>query len=236
MRTLVVTAVPAERDAVAAVCAAAGIAVLAAGVGPAAAAAGTALALARAERGRRGSREAQEAREAPYGLVVSAGIGGGFAPLAPVGTPVVASEIVAADLGAETPGGPEPFTSVAELGFGTAVHRPPPELARAVAEAAGAAYGPVLTVSTATGTAGRAALLARRHPGAVAEAMEGFGVAQAAALCGAAVLEVRAVSNPVGPRDRAAWRIPAALEALAEAFGRIVPVLDGWSERVPGAV
>ncbi|MDG9704195.1 futalosine hydrolase [Streptomyces sp. DH37] len=216
---LVVTAVPAERDAVAVACAPAGIDVLAAGAGPAAAAARTAVAL---------ERRAAEGR--PYGLVVSAGIGGGFAPLAPVGSVAVASEIVAADLGAETPAGPEPFASVAELGFGTAVHLPPEGLARAVAEAAGAAYGPVLTVSTATGTAERAALLARRHPGALAEAMEGFGVAEAAAVCGAAVLEVRAVSNAVGPRDRAAWRFAEALDALTAAFGRIVPVLDGWRD------
>ncbi|HEX5566636.1 MAG TPA: futalosine hydrolase [Streptomyces sp.] len=226
MRTLIVTAVPAERDAVVAACpdavgAPGGIDVLAVGVGPAAAAARTALALARDPGGR------------PYGLVVSAGIGGGFPPLAPVGSVAVSSEIVAADLGAETPGGPQPFTSVTDLGFGTTVHRPPEALARAVAEAAGAAYGPVLTVSTATGTAERAALLARRHPGALAEAMEGFGVAEAAAACGVPALEVRTVSNAVGPRDRAAWRIAEALEALTSAFGQIVPALDGWRDRAP---
>lgn len=225
MSTLVVTAVAAERDAVAAVCAPAGVDVLAVGAGPAAAAARTAAALSRA---------AADGR--PYDLVVSAGIGGGFPPLAPVGSVVVASEIVAADLGSETPDGPEPFTSVADLGFGTTVHRPHGPLARTVAEAAGAALGPVLTVSTTTGTAKRAALLARRHPGALAEAMEGFGVAEAAAVWDVPVLEVRSVSNPVGPRDRSAWRIAEALDALTAAFGRIVPVLDGWRDRVPGDV
>ncbi|CAO0837172.1 Futalosine hydrolase [Streptomyces microflavus] len=34
------------------------------------------------------------------------------------------------------------------------------------------------------------------------------------------VLELRAVSNTVGPRDRAAWRIGDALAALTEAFGK----------------
>ncbi|MTE19587.1 futalosine hydrolase [Streptomyces sp. TRM43335] len=216
MRTLVVTAVSAERDAVAGAGAAD---VLVSGAGPAAAAARTAAVLAR-----------EAARGRPYGLVVSAGIGGGFAPAAPVGSVAVASEIVAADLGSETPGGSVPFASLAELGFGTAVHHPPRALARAAAEAAGAALGPVLTVSTATGTAERAALLARLHPGALVEAMEGFGVAEAAAVCGVPVLEVRAVSNAVGPRDRDAWRIPEALTALGVAFGAIVPVLDGWRE------
>ncbi|NUP35901.1 MAG: futalosine hydrolase, partial [Streptomyces sp.] len=106
MRVLVVTAVPAERDAVvrgvisataAAEAAEAEVSesevsvpggrtlhrvvrppltvdALDAGVGPAAAAAATATALTAAELG-----------HAPYGLVVSAGIGGGFAP-APLGS------------------------------------------------------------------------------------------------------------------------------------------------------
>lgn len=186
--------------------------VLAAGVGPAAAAAGTATALALAA--------------APgYGLVVSAGIGGGFAPAAPIGSLVVADAIVAADLGAETPQG---FLTVTELGFGRSVHLPPAELAARAAEATGALLAPVLTVSTVTGTAARTTALAARHPLAGAEAMEGFGVAEAAAAHGLPVLEVRAVSNAVGPRDRDAWRIGEALTALADGFRALGPVLASW--------
>ncbi|MDT0343250.1 futalosine hydrolase [Streptomyces sp. DSM 44938] len=218
MRVLVVTAVPPERDAVVNGLNAAPAwlvtEVLAAGVGPAAAAAGTATALALAPE--------------PHDLVIAAGIGGGFAPAAGVGGTVVASSIVAADLGAQTSDG---FLDVAELGFGVAAHEPPEGLARAVATATGAALGPVLTVSTVTGTAERAAELAKRHPGAAAEAMEGFGVATAAAPAGVPVLEIRCVSNAVGPRDRAAWRIPAALRALTDAFAALPPVLDTWRDR-----
>ncbi len=162
----------------------------------------------------------------PYTLVVSAGIGGGFAPAAPVGSLAVASAIVAADLGAQTADG---FVPVAELGFGTSVHLPPAGLATAVVaalEPLGACLGPVLTVSTVTGSAERAAELAARHPGAVAEAMEGFGVAEAASAAGVPVLEVRAVSNAVGPRDRSAWRIGDALTALTRAFELLPDVLD----------
>ncbi|MER5973023.1 futalosine hydrolase [Streptomyces sp. NPDC002055] len=188
--------------------------VLAGGVGPGASAAATAGAvMAGALHGR------------PYGLVVSAGIGGGFAGTAPVGSVVVADTIVAADLGAETPEG---FLPVTELGFGTSAHRPPAALSRALAAAASAASGPVLTVSTVTGSAARAAELAARYPGAAAEAMEGFGVAEAAAAQGLPVLELRAVSNPVGPRDRAAWRIGPALTALSGACGALVSVLHTW--------
>ncbi|MFD7839640.1 futalosine hydrolase [Streptomyces sp. NPDC059761] len=186
--------------------------VLVGGVGPAAAAAATATALALAE----------------YSLVVSAGIGGGFQPAAPVGSLVVADAVVAADLGAETPDG---FLDVQQLGFGHSVHLPPAELAARAAEATGALLAPVLTVSTVTGTAEGAARLAARHPLAGAEAMEGFGVAEAAAAHGLPVLEIRAVSNAVGPRDRDAWRIGDALAALTAGFRALGPVLVTWGER-----
>ncbi|MGY0068127.1 futalosine hydrolase [Streptomyces sp. QTS137] len=228
------TAVPAERDAVAgafpgavrevALPGVAGVTVveiadgpdvLAAGVGPALAAASTATALTAAALSGR-----------PYDVVVSAGIAGGFAPRAPVGSLVVADEITAADLGAETADG---FLPVTALGFGTVTHLPPAALVRSAAAATGALTGAVLTVSTVTGTAARAAHLAGLHPRALAEAMEGFGVAEAAAAHGVPVLEIRAVSNPVGPRDRAAWRIGDALAALTEGFGKLAPVLESWN-------
>ncbi|UQA93595.1 futalosine hydrolase [Streptomyces halobius] len=178
--------------------------VLVAGVGPAAAAAGTATALT-----------AAALSGEPYSLAVSAGIGGGFPPGAPLGSVVVADAIVAADLGAETPDG---FTPVTGLGFGRVAHHPDPALVKACAAACGGVTGTVLTVSTATGGAARAAELAARHPEVRAEAMEGFGVAEAAAAHGVPVLEIRTVSNAVGPRDRAAWRIGDALAALTDAF------------------
>ncbi|MFE9178655.1 futalosine hydrolase [Streptomyces sp. NPDC007126] len=225
------TAVPVERDAVARAFPAPGTEVcrpgivlhrlpdgwdlLAAGVGPALAAASTAAALT-----------AAALDGSPYDLVVSAGIGGGFAPHAPVGSLVVADTITAADLGAETADG---FLPVTELGFGTVTHHPPAGLVAAVADATGARPGTVLTGSTVTGTAARATLLRERHPGALAEGMEGFGVAEAAAAHGVPVLELRAVSNPVGPRDRAAWRIGEALAALTDAFGKLAPVLRSWN-------
>ncbi|MFE7529007.1 futalosine hydrolase [Kitasatospora sp. NPDC057542] len=187
--------------------------VLAAGVGPAASAAAASAALA----------------AHPYALAVSAGIAGGFAPHAPVGATVLADAIVAADLGAETPGG---FADVTELGFGTVRHTPPPAAVALAAQALGGpglTVGPVLTVSTVTGSARRAAELAARHPGAAAEAMEGFGVAEAAARYGVPALELRTVSNPVGPRDRAAWRIAEALAALERAFAALpVHELAAW--------
>jgi futalosine hydrolase len=215
-RLLVVTAVEAERQAVLD-----GIAkapagrsvgggsrrfeVVAVGVGPAAAAATTALLLAGAS--------------PPFEAVICAGIAGGFGELVEVGGLAVASASIAADLGASSPDG---FIGLDELGFGTARRPAEPALLAALrAELPGAVEGPVLSVSTVTGTAEQARALRTRHPDAVAEAMEGFGVATAAALAGVPFGEVRSISNLIGPRDRSAWRIALALDALREAFGRL---------------
>ncbi|MEV0932052.1 futalosine hydrolase [Streptomyces phaeochromogenes] len=249
MRVLVATAVLVERDAVAAAFAPSAAReyaipgatlsrvapaeggplvfdLLAAGVGPAAAAAATAAALTAAALNEQTDEQTDDRTSGPYDLVVSAGIGGGFQPEAPVGSLVLADEITAADLGAETADG---FVPVTELGFGAVTHRPPESLVRAVAAVTGARTGAVLTVNTVTGSAERAAELRRRHPRALAEAMEGFGVAEAATAHGVPVLELRAVSNPVGPRDRAAWRIGDALAALTGAFGKLAPALESWN-------
>jgi futalosine hydrolase len=199
-KVLIVTAVEAERDAVLrGLQGAKGFYVVTAGVGSA---------------------------TGHYGFVLSVGIGGGFAGKAEVGDITAATEIIAADLGVETAEG---FRSVEELGFGSARVPVDAGLVGRVVESVSAAglrvvTGPVLTVTTATGTAGTAAELVERVPGAVAEAMEGYGVAVAAHDMGVHILEIRAISNMVGPLNRAAWRIDDALKAL-EAVCSILPSL-----------
>jgi len=218
-RILVMTAVPEEREAVRrGLCGDKRFDVLLAGIGPAAAAANTAKALAKAEHG--------------YSLVVSAGIGGGFPGIAEVGSLVVASEIVAADLGVETSEG---FMSLDEMGLdemglGSTTIQVDTGLVHRVIEAFRAAKlpvtaGPVLTVSTVTGTAAGSAELANRIPGAAAEAMEGYGAAVAAADCGIPILEIRAISNLIGPRDLTKWRIKEALDVLEAAGSVLLEVL-----------
>ncbi|WP_339303763.1 futalosine hydrolase [Paenibacillus sp. FSL R5-0519] len=246
-RVLIVTAVDAEKDAVLrglGDTAAERFDVIAAGVGPASAAAGTAATLAYAVAAASTSAlahgstapspsdvaqtSATSSRPGPlagagyspaYRLVISAGIGGGFPGRADVGSLVVADAMVAADLGSQTPDG---FLSVDELGFGSSIVAADAELAahlRHELQRAGLAVsgGTAVTVSTATGTAETAAELLRRVPDAAAEGMEGFGVATAAQQFGVPALELRAISNAVGPRDRDAWRIKDALDALQAA-------------------
>lgn len=213
-RVLIMTAVTVERDAVLR-----GLHnnsrfdVLAAGVGSVAAAVSTVKALAAAE----------------YGLVISIGIGGGFSGKADVGSLVVATTIVVADLGAQTANG---FRSVDELGFGFGCTQLQidPNLVERIAGALLSAKlpvctGPVLTVSTVTGTAERSLELTTRIPDAMAEAMEGYGVGCAAFDRKVPVLEIRAISNMVGPRDRATWRVPEALNVLEAASAVLTEVL-----------
>ncbi len=187
--------------------------IVAGGVGAPAAAAATSALLARPH---------------SYKLVLAAGIAGGFHGRAPVGSLAVAERIIAADLGAETADG---FLSLDELGFGSASLAVDAARSQAVAEALSAAalpcaLGSILTVNTVTGTAERALKLQQRIPEAVAEAMEGYGVAMAAHMQGLPVMELRAISNPVGPRDRAAWRIREALDSLQQACSVIKEVVQ----------
>ncbi|WP_442603191.1 futalosine hydrolase [Paenibacillus sp. KN14-4R] len=168
------------------------------------------------------------AASSPYDLVISAGIAGGFVGQAEIGSIVVASEIIAADLGAETPDG---FSSLDELGFGDSTRISVDEqLTKPIVDALHTAgllvhTGPILTLSTVTGTAATAEDLTNRVAGATAEAMEGYGIASACKQAGIPVLEIRSISNAVGPRDRAAWRIGDALKALESAFAIIKEVL-----------
>ncbi|CAM4453276.1 futalosine hydrolase [Paenibacillus tarimensis] len=203
---LIVTAVEAEREAVRRGLGQDGrFEVVAGGVGPVAAAVSTTRTLASASD--------------RYSLVISAGIGGGFAGQADIGSIVVASEIIAADLGADTADG---FSSLEQLGFGSSRIGTDQAVSQRLAEALRAAsipvrHAPVLTLATVTGSAEKAEELAVRVPGAAAEAMEGFGVAYAASVFQLPAMELRAISNAVGPRDRAAWRIPDALQSLESA-------------------
>jgi futalosine hydrolase len=194
---LVVTAVGAEADAVRAGADPGHVVVEVVGVGPAEAAAGTARLLATGH----------------YRAVISAGIAGGFPGRAPVGATVLGARSIAADLGAESSEG---FLPIEDLGFGRSRVDSDPALVKALsALLPDAVVGDVLTLATVTGTAATAERLAVRFPEAVAEAMEGFGVAVAAGDLPFA--ELRAISNPVGPRDRAAWRLREAFAALSTA-------------------
>ena len=76
--------------------------------------------------------------------------------------------------------------------------------------------GLLLTTCAASDTPERAAWLHERYSGALAEDMEGFGVALACHLAGTPCWIVRGISNQVGDRAPPHWRIPSALAAARE--------------------
>lgn len=226
MRALIVSAVAAERDAAVRrlgpsspqpdlpydAVSAGDVVAAVGGVGPVAAAVATSRLLAALERG-----------AGPVDLVISAGIAGGFPGRADIGDVLVADRVVFADLGAATDEG---FLDLAALGLsgGAPLASPHAGRLRALLATAGIAAraGTLLTLATMTGTRARGAALGSTYPDAVAEAMEGYGVAWAAVEHGSPWVEVRAVSNLIGRRDRSTWDIPGAFESLGTAMAVIV--------------
>jgi len=76
--------------------------------------------------------------------------------------------------------------------------------------------GPFVTVSTVTGSPSTGEDY-RRHYGAVVENMEGFAAARMCQRYAVPLLEVRAISNMVGVRDRSTWNLDLAFKRAQEA-------------------
>lgn len=163
------------------------------------------------------AKTAQFLHKHSFDVVVNMGVAGGFPKVAQIGDAVVASEMIAADLGAESADG---FKPIEELGFGNSRFECDVEMTQKITNEINAstdvqAYlGPILTRSMVTGTSETLELLEKQISGAAAEAMEGFGVCTAAQLHNIPCFEIRTISNPVGPRDRDSWKINEALASL----------------------
>jgi futalosine hydrolase len=152
--------------------------------------------------------------------VVVCGVGGAYP-----GTGLEPGDVVCAesetygDLGAESPDG---FLDMRALGFpliaGTApiYNTLPLDIFPAKRRA------PFVTCATCTGTDVSARSIAARTNGAV-ESMEGAAIVHVARLMGVKVGELRGISNAVGTRDRASWRLHEAAAAARNA-------LIGWIE------
>lgn len=149
--------------------------------------------------------------------VVSCGIGGAYPGSGlELATAVWAASERYGDLGANSAHG---FLDMEALGF-PVIAGPPPLFNRIPLTLQPAGPGlPFVTVNTCTGDDAAARALAARTGGAV-ESMEGAAIAHVAALYGIPAGEVRGISNPVGNRDRAAWRVKDAAVAAQEALIR----------------
>lgn len=151
-----------------------------------------------------------------FDFVLQAGIAGSFDRALPLGSVVVVAEEVFGDLGAEDW---EAFLDVFDLGFEDRDRVPfvggalPAPLAQSPFPLSRLQPVKGLTVQTVAGRAETVALRARRY-GATLESMEGAALHYVALQLGVPFLQLRAVSNYVEPRNRAAWQIGPALQAL----------------------
>jgi len=89
----------------------------------------------------------------------------------------------------------------------------------------------LLTTCAASDSPEHAALRRKRHPRAAAEDMEGFAVAMACALADIPLRIVRGISNEVGDREPANWRIPLALGAARELATELLQSDSDWTTR-----
>ena len=159
-----------------------------------------------------------------YDVALNLGVCGSFAPGFPPTTVVHVTSDLFPELGAEDGPG---FISLQDLGLlqpdvlpysgGRLVNRAPPSLP-------GLSDLPVasgITVNTAHGEdASIAAVIARCAPDV--ESMEGAAFMYACLVAGIPFAQVRAVSNRVERRNRAAWDLAGAVGALGSAALRLL--------------
>lgn len=167
-------------------------------------------------------------RAAQYDIVLQAGLAGSFSPQYPKCSIVTVSEEVLADLGAESESG---YLDIADMGL-LSLNQPP--------FTAGVLKNPhqnfleqtrlpcvrSATVNRTLSDPRSIGWVAGRYAPDVVN-MEGAALFHACLTVGVPFLELRAVSDLVGPRDKAAWDIPGAVRALNE---HVVRVVEGLRE------
>lgn len=183
-----------------------GVDVLACGVGPVEAAASVSRAIA----------------GGAYDAVVNAGLAGAFGTRFAIGDAVLVAEERLADLGLEdgnTIALPQGRRLIDRAFCDEALLEQCAGLPYAIATG--------LTVSLVTATAATA--VRREHCYEVdVESMEGFAVLRACELARVAALEVRGISNRVGPRAESGWDFAAGSRAVVTALEAILDrLLDG---------
>ncbi len=159
-----------------------------------------------------------------YDAAINIGLCGAFDRALPLTSVVHVTSDMLPELGAEDGDG---FLSLADLGL-IDDHAPPFSAGRLVNPHPIALPGLVdlpvvagVTVNTAHGNDASIAALLDRAPAQV-ESMEGAAFFYSCLTAGVPCAQVRAVSNYVERRNRAAWQIPGALDALARIMARLL--------------
>ncbi len=141
---------------------------------------------------------------------------------APVGTAVLGTHVTVQGLGAGQ--GPR-HVSLEAMGFQALPGASRSTLALD-APCVGLLRGAMVSVAAASAGPEEARAVAAAHPDALIEDMETWSVALAAHLAGVPLTVLRAVSNPAGVRDKSAWRMDAAAEAMRTGLKTLFGILS----------
>lgn len=149
------------------------------------------------------------------------GCGGGFleAGMRPLHI-AVASEEIAPQLGVEEVSGaglPQPLDSLDNrIGLDTEISRQACHVLSQAFWGSPTLYGSFVTVSTITANEKTAHQYYQTYE-AIVENMEGFGAAYVCKVFGVPMVEIRCVSNVVGDRNKANWKLRESFKTAQEA-------------------
>ncbi|MFM7136987.1 MAG: futalosine hydrolase [Planctomycetota bacterium] len=155
------------------------------------------------------------ARHAPA-RVLLAGIAGRFDDRLAIGSAHSFSAVACYGVGAGTGAAFEPAAALGWPQWPGDASGDEAAIGDVIACAGLPAAGLLLTACAASADAADVAWRRRLFPAAVAEDMEGYGVALACRLAGVPLQIVRGISNTAGDRDKGRWQIGPALEAAGE--------------------
>ena len=155
--------------------------------------------------------------------VVLVGIAGSYDSSLAVGTACQFASVHSDGIGA---GEGKDFISADQMGFSqlaTFSHLPQgAEVLPLTTDAGVPARSSVVTVCSAAMDSNQVEKRGERFPDAVAEDMEGFGVALACAAFQVPCSIVRGISNVAGDRNKENWRIDAAMESASRVLNQIL--------------
>lgn len=149
-------------------------------------------------------------------LIIQAGIGGSFTPSLPPGSLAFVSEEVFADLGVVENG-----VFLDQFDLGLAGSEDPPFSGRRLKNPWGEYWRrfelpwvPAATINCISSSADQIdRIVAKYHP--ALESMEGAALHYICLIENIPFLQLRAVSNYVGERDKSRWKLAPAIEALS---------------------
>lgn len=182
------------------------------------------------------ARTAQLLNSRPIRKVLLVGIAGGLTPALPIGSAWHFTHVACHGIGtgsgaAFVPAGRLGWSQVEGLGGDTVVGDVLPLGGDACGPAPhpASSAGMLLSCCASSACADDVHDRLRLFPEAVAEDMEGFGVAMACRLVGVPLTIVRGISNIAGDRDTSQWRIRDALAAAADLTSSLLAGESGFT-------